>query len=163
MEGGAHLVGQTGGGRLLDHLLVSTLHRAVTIAEDDDVPAGAADDLHLDVAGTRDVRLDEDGAVAERRLGLGSRRGDLVGQPVEVVDDPHATATSTGGRLDDQRQVAGSRGSATSSTGTPAARISSLARTLDPIASIDSGVGPTQVRPAARTDRAKSAFSDRKP
>ena len=30
-------------------------------------------------------------------------------------------------------------------------------------ASIDSGVGPTQVSPAAPTARAKSAFSDRKP
>ncbi len=50
-----------------------------------------------------------------------------------------------------------------SSTGTPARRISSLALTFDPIASIDSGAGPTQVRPASITARANPAFSERKP
>ena len=50
-----------------------------------------------------------------------------------------------------------------SSTGTPAARISSLARTFEPMASIESGEGPTQVRPASTTARANAAFSDRKP
>ena len=49
------------------------------------------------------------------------------------------------------------------STGTPAASISFLDSILEPICSIDSGVGPTQVRPAAITARAKSAFSERKP
>ena len=53
--------------------------------------------------------------------------------------------------------------SGASSTGTPAAAISSLAPIFEPIASIDSGVGPTQVSPASITARAKSAFSDRKP
>ena len=38
-----------------------------------------------------------------------------------------------------------------------------LASIFEPIASIDSGVGPTQVSPAASTARANSAFSDRKP
>ena len=38
------------------------------------------------------------------------------------------------------------------STGTPAASISFLAATLEPICSIDSGDGPTQTRPAAMTD-----------
>jgi hypothetical protein len=41
--------------------------------------------------------------------------------------------------------------------------MSSLARILLPIASIDSGVGPIHVRPASATARAKPAFSDRKP
>ena len=50
-----------------------------------------------------------------------------------------------------------------SSTGTPALRISSLARILEPIASIDAGAGPTQVSPASSTARANSALSDRKP
>ena len=53
--------------------------------------------------------------------------------------------------------------SGASSVGTPAFRISSLAPIFEPIASIDSGVGPTQVSPAPITARAKSAFSDRKP
>ena len=49
------------------------------------------------------------------------------------------------------------------STGTPAAFISRLDSILEPICSIDSGAGPTQVRPAAITDLANSAFSERKP
>jgi len=53
--------------------------------------------------------------------------------------------------------------SGASSTGTPAAFMISLARIFEPIASIDSGAGPTQVRPASITARANSAFSDRNP
>ena len=49
------------------------------------------------------------------------------------------------------------------STGTPASRISSLAAIFDPIASMASGVGPTNVIPAAAHCRAKPAFSERKP
>ena len=49
------------------------------------------------------------------------------------------------------------------STGTPAAAISFLAATFEPICSIDSGDGPTQIRPASITARAKSAFSERNP
>lgn len=41
--------------------------------------------------------------------------------------------------------------------------MSSLARVLDAMASIASGGGPIQVRPASATARAKSAFSDRNP
>ena len=47
--------------------------------------------------------------------------------------------------------------------GTPAAFIRSRASVFEPIASIASGGGPIQVRPAASTARAKSAFSARKP
>ena len=47
--------------------------------------------------------------------------------------------------------------------GTPAASISFRARTFDPIASIASGGGPIQTRPAAMTRVAKLAFSARKP
>jgi hypothetical protein len=49
------------------------------------------------------------------------------------------------------------------STGTPAAAISSLAATLDPIASIAAGDGPTKISPAAPHWRAKPAFSERNP
>ena len=56
-----------------------------------------------------------------------------------------------------------SSGSRLRSTGTPAFSMSSLAATLDPIASIDSGAGPIQVSPASMTARAKSALSLRNP
>ena len=48
-------------------------------------------------------------------------------------------------------------------TGTPAASISFLDSTLEPIRSMESGAGPTHVSPAPITARAKSAFSDRNP
>ena len=54
-------------------------------------------------------------------------------------------------------------GSRSVRTGTPASAISFLAATFEPISSIDSGVGPIQVSPAAATSRAKAAFSDRNP
>ncbi len=47
--------------------------------------------------------------------------------------------------------------------GTPAARMSSFEPTLDPMASMAAGGGPTQVNPAPTTTRAKSPDSDRKP
>ena len=54
-------------------------------------------------------------------------------------------------------------GDSSGSTGTPAAAISFLAAIFEPIASIASAAGPTQVSPASVTARANSAFSDRKP
>ena len=48
-------------------------------------------------------------------------------------------------------------------TGTPAASILLRLNVFWPMASIASGVGPTNVRPASRQDRAKTAFSERKP
>ena len=61
---------------------------------------------------------------------------------------------------------AGSRapaGSPDSTTGTPASRATCFERSLSPAVSSASGVGPTQMSPAASTARAKSAFSARKP
>ena len=54
-------------------------------------------------------------------------------------------------------------GSSSASTGTPAAAISRLDSILEPIGSMASGGGPTQVSPASSTARANAAFSDRKP
>ena len=47
--------------------------------------------------------------------------------------------------------------------GTPAARISSRARVLEPIASIADAGGPMNVTPASSSRAAKAAFSARKP
>ncbi len=47
--------------------------------------------------------------------------------------------------------------------GRPAAPIASFARTLSPIVSIVSALGPTKTRPLASQARAKSGFSARKP
>ena len=48
-------------------------------------------------------------------------------------------------------------------TGTPAADTVSLARTLWPMTRIDSGVGPTQTRPARAHASGSSGFSERNP
>ena len=49
------------------------------------------------------------------------------------------------------------------SVGTPAARMSSLDPTFEPMASMAAAGGPTQMNPAPVTTRAKSPDSDRKP
>ena len=48
-------------------------------------------------------------------------------------------------------------------TGTPAFSMAARARGLSPIASMAEGGGPTHVRPASITARAKPAFSERNP
>ena len=144
---------------------MAALDRAVALAEHEHAVA-VADDLDLDVPAVLDVRLDEDGAVAERRPASASAFSISPGRSASVADDPHAAAAAAGGRLDQQGQVGLGRASSASrlaSTGTPAASISCLASIFEPIASIASGDGPTQVSPASITARAKSAFSDRKP
>ena len=72
---------------------------------------------------------------------------------------PYEALTSTGKRASAGTASAAQDGS----TGTPAAASRALASTLDPIAAMASGAGPTQVSPAASTARAKPAFSARKP
>ena len=90
-------------GRLLDDLLVAALDRALPLTQVDDVAVGIADDLHLDVAGAFDVRLDEDRAVTERRCGLARACRDRVGELVGAAHDAHATAAAAGCRLDERR------------------------------------------------------------
>ena len=83
-------VGVDGGrGRFLDHLLVAALHRAVALAEMDDVAVVVGEDLDLDVARI-DHRLFEDQlARAEGALGLGARGADRLEQ-VAVAARPGA-------------------------------------------------------------------------
>ena len=58
----------------LDDLLVAPLHRAVALAERDDLALAVAEDLHLDVARTRYVLLQEHAAVAESCCRRAARR-----------------------------------------------------------------------------------------
>ena len=51
----AHVLVDDGRGRLFQHLLMAALHRALALAEVDDVAVLVAEDLHLDVA-----RIDDD-------------------------------------------------------------------------------------------------------
>ena len=93
--------------RLLDHLLVSPLDRALAFA---DRPYGAVrvgKELHLDVPSGREIRLTEDGRIAEgtRRFDAGSLDGG--GQVGQLGDDAHAAPAATCRCLDQQRQVRG--------------------------------------------------------
>ena len=101
---GTDLSGKARRRRLLDHLLVSALQRAVPLAEDE-YAAGVAHDLDLDVANVLDVPLDEDRRVPERTAGLGRGGGNLVGELGQRADDAHAAAAPACRRLDQQWQV----------------------------------------------------------
>ena len=71
--------------RFLDQLLVAALHRAVALAQVDDVAVRVAQDLELDVARAREVLLDVDLAVAERRQRLGARELERARELVGVA------------------------------------------------------------------------------
>ena len=60
----AQRLGQAGRRRLLDHLLVAPLQRAIALAQRHDVAEAVAEDLHLDVAGPHDQLLEEQASVA---------------------------------------------------------------------------------------------------
>ena len=99
-HGLADLVGEVEGRGLLDQLLVAALRRAVALADPDAVAVRVGDDLHLDVAGPREVALDVALVASEALecLGLGrlERAVGLVGR----LDDAHASAAAAVGRLD---------------------------------------------------------------
>ena len=75
-EGRAAARAAAGRGRLLEHLLVAPLHRAVALGQVDAVPVGVAQDLDLDVPRVLDVALEQHRVVAERRQGLAPGRLD---------------------------------------------------------------------------------------
>ena len=60
-----------------------------------------ADDLHLDVPGTLDVALDDDGVVAEAVAPLGGGLGEGGGEPDGLVHDADALATTARRGLDE--------------------------------------------------------------
>ncbi len=92
-----------GAGRLLDHLLVAPLDRAVALVEVQDVALLVGEDLDLHVPGLDDELFEIDVAVAEGGLGLGLGRIERRPQADVVVDDPHAAAAAAGDGLDDDR------------------------------------------------------------
>ena len=89
----------------LEHLLVTTLHRAVALAESDDASVRVGEELHLDVPRPLEIALAVEGPVAERshRLALGGREG--VVQLGGIAHDAHPAATAAGRRLDDEREA----------------------------------------------------------
>ena len=97
-------VGRQGGrGRLLQHLLVPPLHRAVADADGPRRSVGVAEDLDFHVPHAPQELLDEDGRIAEgaERLVPGAleRLGHLLG----TRDDANAAPSPARGRLDEDR------------------------------------------------------------
>ena len=151
-------------GRLLDHLLVAALHRAVALAQADHVAVVVGEHLELDVARLLQEFLHVDLVVAERGQRLGPRHAHRVQQRRLAVHDAHAAAAAAARRLDDDRVAdvvgdaqefvavsAPSGPSEPGTQGTPAAFIVLIAETLSPIRRIVSG---------ARADEREAALLD---
>src|SRR5689334_21383649 len=86
--------------RLLDHLLISALQRAVAVAEGNDVAGAVTEDLHLHVAGILDEPLDEYAPGGEAALGEprdAVERSTQIGGTTAYL---HADPTATAGRLE---------------------------------------------------------------
>ena len=96
-------VRQIGCRRLLDQLLVAALRRAVACRHPDEIAVVVADDLHLDVAGPREIALDVHLVAAEERLSLALRAGHRFVDLAGAVDDLHASAAAAERRLDRHR------------------------------------------------------------
>ena len=91
-----------GGGRLLEHLLVTPLDRAVALAEVDAVALGVEQDLDLDVPGAFEEPLEDEPVVVEGGLRLASGGGEFGREAVGEADGAHALAAAAGRRLDQQ-------------------------------------------------------------
>ena len=60
-------------GRLLDHLLISSLYRALAFRQKDTTAEAVCDELYLDVSRVLNVSLDKDAVVSEPRRSLAGR------------------------------------------------------------------------------------------
>ena len=96
---------ERGGGRLLEHLLVAPLDRAVALAECDDVAVLVGEQLDLDVARPLEEALAEDGVVAERRGRLAPRRRERLVELLRRAHDAHAAPAAARRRLHEQREA----------------------------------------------------------
>ena len=102
-----HVSGQVLGGGHLDDLLVTTLDGAVTLEQVDDIAVGVTQQLDFNVLGSVEETLDEDGTVAKGGAGLGGGTLEGILQFSLAADDPHTTATTTKGGLDDDGETIG--------------------------------------------------------
>ena len=75
--------------RLFDQLLMTSLDRAVTLAEMDHIAMLVAEDLDLDMTRLLTVFFDIDFRIAETGLGFGAGRGKGIGQSRRRVDNLH--------------------------------------------------------------------------
>ena len=86
--------------RLLDHLLVAPLDRALALPEMEQVPVGIAQDLDLDVPRVLDELLDEDPVVAETAPGFIATGGESLEGLLITSGNAQALSTAAGAGLD---------------------------------------------------------------
>ena len=91
--------------RLLEHLLVAALDRAVALAERRDVAVLVGEELDLDVARPLEVALAEDRVVAERGRRLAPRGRERLVELLRRAHDAHPAPAAARGRLDEQREA----------------------------------------------------------
>ena len=94
---------ETGRRRLLQHLLVAALHRAVAASECERAPVGVGGDLHLDVAAPREASFHEQAVVAEGGARLCARRLEGGRQVLGPLDHADAAPAAAGAGLDHDR------------------------------------------------------------
>ena len=96
--------------RLLQHLLVPPLDRAVTFAELYAGPMGIEQHLDLDVAAAFEEALQDQPVIAERAGSLTTGSSERVCQSLRLANRPHPLTPATGGRLDQERIADPGRG-----------------------------------------------------
>ena len=99
----AGFFGQPGRRSLLDDLLVAALGGTVALEEMDRVAQGVGEDLDLDMAGRRQVTLQQQPVVAERGHCFAPRRLEGRAERGGILDDAHAASAAARRRLDEKR------------------------------------------------------------
>lgn len=104
------ILGDEGGGALLDDLLVAALEGAFAFAEVDEVSVVVAEDLDFDVAGVEDDLFEVDFGAAEGSFGFAGGGTDGGFEFGFGVDAAHAFSASAGGRFEENGVTEGTGG-----------------------------------------------------
>ncbi len=91
--------------RLLQHLLMPPLDRAVALEEMHRVAVPIGEDLDFDVPRPRQVFLDQHAAVAKSGLRLALCAGQRRGELRRAIDGPHPAPAAAGRGLDQDRKA----------------------------------------------------------
>lgn len=89
----------------LDDLLVSSLDRAVTLVQMDNVAMVVTEKLDLNMLGLVKEALNKNGTIAEGSLGLGGGALEVLLQGLLLTDDSHTTTATTISSLDDDGEA----------------------------------------------------------